>query len=413
MQQTVGARIVRGDSEGRGSAPPAADRWRWAADPQESSLATSTSRNPAPRQEEGTPVRILVIALAFLVGPTSAVAQTISGHVRDHEGNALPGIIVAYNLSANVQQDTTDAAGAYLLSFGTSSVPEDGGPRVRTTTWGSLKAGFREGLAAQGEAAAGARTVVYPDTLYFDGMSATAEPHYWSIRHAFTATGGDDVVNAATVPFLVTIPNAPNQPPGPTDVTVIPSEFKDYFDKMDGTINMVLWRPGTLPVEYGNYYLSGHPEYSWNEQEYNQIKAELQAWEVCRFGYTGALLTFRAWNNRVTDQQYLNATNIFVSRKGGVNNTDYVLEDGLFIKKVITTMSTAWDQNNTLHEGAWRAFQRYGDEVTTYVPSIGQIPANEPDPRDVAFMTIGYALQDRRLSGQNDISAAEYAASPQ
>lgn len=107
----------------------------------------------------------LTLLLLTVLAP-AAVSQTISGTVVDIMGTPLSGIPVAYSLGGNTQQDTTDAAGTYLLSFGTSSVPDDAGPEVRRTSWGKLKAGFMNAPAARNKDA-GPGTDTSADTLYF------------------------------------------------------------------------------------------------------------------------------------------------------------------------------------------------------------------------------------------------------
>lgn len=144
-------------------------------------------------------MRILAVFLTALLAPAGAFAQTISGTVVDIMGTPIQGVEVAYNLAGNVQRDTTDAAGAYLLAFGTSSVPEDGGPVVQNTTWGKLKAGFRDVPAAYGKAAL-PRTDISPDTLYFDGGN-----DHWSVIHNVGQLTEPLTYNIAVAPQVWTI----------------------------------------------------------------------------------------------------------------------------------------------------------------------------------------------------------------
>jgi hypothetical protein len=140
----------------------------------------------------------LTLLLLTVLAPVAA-PQTISGTVVDIMGTPLSGIPVAYSLGGTVQRDTTDVAGAHLLSFGTSSVPDAGSPEARHTTWGKLKAGFKDVPAAHRKAA-GPRIVIFPDTLYFDGAD-----HHWSVRHFVGAWEGDCQFNIAVPPKIWTL----------------------------------------------------------------------------------------------------------------------------------------------------------------------------------------------------------------
>jgi len=119
------------------------------------------------------------------------LGQTISGTVIDVEGTPLDGIPVSFNLHGDIAVDTTEVDGNYMLTFGTSSVPEDDPPAIHIGTWGQLKAEFhRSRNRIQ------ARTTD-PDTLYIDGGT-----EYWGVAHWIESVDGDVTFNACLTPRI-------------------------------------------------------------------------------------------------------------------------------------------------------------------------------------------------------------------
>ena len=140
----------------------------------------------------------LYVALAVLVLASAAGAQvtSISGTVYDIAGIPLPGVTVWYN----DWQAVTDGNGNYALQ-GTSSVPNEdpAAPSAESTSWGRLKAGFRQAAKTQtpSKAAPGARDYdPGPGFLNFEA------PGHWSAWHDLTAQSGV-ISRNATLPDSV------------------------------------------------------------------------------------------------------------------------------------------------------------------------------------------------------------------
>ena len=63
-------------------------------------------------------VRVLVVSAAFCVAASTALAQGVTGTVRDQTGGVLPGVTVeAHSPGASPKTTVTDAAGTYTLDL--------------------------------------------------------------------------------------------------------------------------------------------------------------------------------------------------------------------------------------------------------------------------------------------------------
>lgn len=351
-------------------------------------------------------MRTFAVGAALILAPlASAAAQTISGYVYDHRGDPRAGIVVAYNLSGNVQQDTTDVDGSYLLSFGASSVPDEGeNPPAPIPTWGRVKAAFSNPAA---KVASGSRTTILPDTLYFLGGAT-----YWSNTHPLPPPQADATVDMALPPAVYT--------DIPTEGAIIinPVDYADYHNLLNAPVppalvpNSLLWHPSRIqfriPVDI-------QPE--WNETQCQYIRQYL-AWFESNMDVQGtygmdSLFVFVArgslgptdvgWRIRYNPNGF--SCNRLLESIGG----EYFVKHS----EVFLQFADAPNQWRMIHE-----FNHGLDGIIAHVDyplyngdgySLMNMSAQEAVPPDKAYQKLAYQLQKLRLvDGKHDGSECFY-----
>jgi len=345
---------------------------------------------------------VLGTAGLALITAVESRAQVLDGTLIGVDEQPLPNKIVTYILDQTARSDTTDTSGYFALDFRTTGIEEPSFPQIRNTTWGKIKADYRNAPPERPSQKAMQHTLTtfFPDTLYVDGMT-----EHWSSKEPITndlLRSGDMTFNLALPPYNYTF--LPTHPEG---VPIVPIDNADIHNLKSAPIdprffnNARLWHPDRIQQK-----IKVDIRLEWTQAEHDYILQCLN-WIDTQYdikGIYGMDSIFQLVTRGSTTYTQPGIWRIRKSATGFSCEPQYEIINGeYFIKhdEIFLQYANQDWQHFILHEFThgvdgsnahvdWYAYN--GDGISLMNGHI-----NPPVPPDKAYQNNAYRLQKLRL----------------